>query len=65
MVRKKLYRDTNLKIIFCITLMSIQGVSIISPAFPKIASELNILTKDIGLLITVFTFPDFLLLYQE
>jgi len=37
------------------------GVSIITPAFPKIVKELNISAKDVGLLITAFSFPGILL----
>jgi MFS family permease len=37
------------------------GVSIITPAFPKIVKELNISAKDVGLLIAVFSFPGILL----
>jgi len=37
------------------------GVSSITPAFPKIVKELNISAKDVGLLITAFSFPGILL----
>ncbi len=37
------------------------GVASITPAFPKIIKELNITAKDIGLLITIFSFPGVLL----
>jgi len=59
--KRKIYLDTNLQIIFGITLTYIMGVSSITPAFPKIVEELNISAKDIGLLITVFSFPGILL----
>jgi len=59
--KKKIYLDTNLQIIFGITLTYIMGVSIITPAFPKIVKELNISAKDVGLLITAFSFPGILL----
>ena len=58
---KKIYLDTNLQIIFGITLTYIMGVSSITPAFPKIVKELNISAKDVGLLITAFSFPGILL----
>ncbi len=51
------YRDTNLQIIFGISLMAVLGVTSITPAFPKIVEELNIMPIEVGLLITVFTFP--------
>ncbi|MCF8010761.1 MAG: MFS transporter [Clostridiales bacterium] len=49
--------DTNLLIIFGITLMAVLGVSSITPAFPKIMSELNLSETQVGLLITFFTLP--------
>ena len=59
--KRKIYLDTNLQIIFGITLAYIMGVSSITPAFPKIVKELNISARDVGLLITVFSFPGILL----
>ena len=58
---RKIYLDTNLQIIFGITLTYIMGVSSITPAFPKIVKELNISAKDVGLLIAFFSFPGILL----
>lgn len=58
--KRKIYLDTNLQIIFGITLTYIMGVAIITPAFPKIVKELNISAKDVGLLIAVFSFPGIL-----
>lgn len=59
--KRKIYLDTNLQIIFAITLTYIMGVAIITPAFPKIVKELNISAKDVGLLISIFSFPGILL----
>ncbi len=59
--KRKIYLDTNLQIIFGITLTYIMGVASITPAFPKIVKELNISAKDVGLLISVFSFPGILL----
>ena len=59
--KRKIYLDTNLQIIFGITLAYIMGVSSITPAFPKIVKELNISVKDVGLLITAFSLPGILL----
>jgi MFS family permease len=59
--QKKIYLDTNLQIVFGVTLMAVLGVSSIAPAFPKIVQELDISSKAIGLLITVFRFPSILL----
>ena len=58
---KPVYLDKNLLIIFGVTLMAILGVSSITPVFPKIAQELNVPPQDIGMLITVFTFPSIIL----
>ncbi|BAZ48583.1 major facilitator transporter [Nostoc sp. NIES-4103] len=55
--RNPVYLDKNLLIIFCITLMGILGVSSVTPTFPKLAQELNVPPQDVGLLVTVFTFP--------
>ena len=61
--RGKIYLDTNLQIIFGITLTYIMAVASITPAFPKIVKELNISVKDVGLLITAFSFPGILFLF--
>ena len=52
-----LTRDSNLWIVFSVTLIAIQGVASLTPAFPKIGQELHISPRDIGLLITFFTLP--------
>jgi len=52
-----LYRDRNLLITFTITLMGVLGVASITPAFPRVIRDLGIKPGQIGLLITVFTFP--------
>jgi len=59
--KRKIYLDTNLQIIFGITLTYIMGVASITPAFPRIVKDLNISAKDVGLLISVFSFPGILL----
>lgn len=55
------YKDTNLKIIFAVTLMMVMGVASITPAFPEIVERLGITTGQVGLLITVFTLPGIIL----
>lgn len=50
-------RDTNLYVIFGITLSAVMGVSSIAPAFPSIANAMDVSAKEIGLLITFFTLP--------
>lgn len=53
----RLLKDRNLYIIFSVTLLAIMGVSSLTPAFPKIIKHFNISPRQIGYLITVFTFP--------
>lgn len=55
--KKSVYLDTNLQIIFGVTLIAVLGVSSITPAFPLIVKDLNISTQSVGLLITMFTLP--------
>lgn len=55
--KSKVYLDTNLQIIFAVTLMTVLGVSNISSAFPEIERELEISKQAVGLLIVVFTIP--------
>lgn len=56
-----LYKETNLKIIFSITLMAVLGVASITPAFPKISKELGITPQAVGMLIIFFTLPGIIL----
>jgi MFS family permease len=55
--QKPLYLNTNLRLIFGVTLMAVLGVSSITPAFPVIIEKLDITPQSIGMLITVFTLP--------
>jgi ACDE family multidrug resistance protein len=59
--RKRIYLETNLQILFGITLTAVMGVASVTPAFPKIIQDLGISSTRIGLLITVFTFPGVIL----
>jgi MFS family permease len=52
-----LYLDPNLHIVFAVTLMAIMGVASVTPAFPLIAEEFGVTPKQVGYLITYFTFP--------
>lgn len=52
-----LYRDPNLLIVFGVTLMAVLGVSSVTPAFPRIASSLDLPSQTVGNLITAFTLP--------
>lgn len=54
-------RNTNLQIIFLVTLLAVLGVSSIAPAFPVMIRELHVRPVQIGLLITVFTLPGMIL----
>lgn len=58
---KNLYIDTNFYIICAVSLMAVLAVSSVSPAFPKISLALNVNPQNLGLLVTVFTFPAVLL----
>lgn len=57
MAEAKLYRDRNLQVILGVTLLSVMGVTSISPAFPKIVEELHISKTEVGMLITAFSLP--------
>ncbi|MBW1672494.1 MAG: MFS transporter [Deltaproteobacteria bacterium] len=59
---EKIFFNSNLQIIFGVTVTTAIGIFSLSPAFPRIVKELQISPKDIGLLITVFTFPGILLM---
>ena len=61
MAEGSLYRDRNLQIIYGVTLMSLLGVSAITPAFPSIVRELDITADQVGLLITFFSLPGVIL----
>ena len=51
------YRHRNLQIVFAVTLVAVLAVSSITPAFPKIALELDVSPARIGWLISAFTVP--------
>lgn len=55
--RPVLLRDPRLYLVFGITLMGVMGVSSIAPAFPRIADALDLSSRRVGLLLTVFTVP--------
>jgi len=50
-------RDRTLHVIFGVTLMGVIGVSIISPALPKIRDEFGVTDAEVALLVTAFTLP--------
>lgn len=55
--QRPIYLDTNLIIVFSITLTNVMGMTAITPAFPRIVQELKILPEAVGLLIAVYTVP--------
>lgn len=57
----RLFLNPNLLVLYSITLMAIQGVSSITPAFPAIIRTFQIDPKQVGLLITAFTLPGIVL----
>lgn len=59
--QKKLYLDQNFQIICAVSLIAVLGVASVTPAFPKLAQELNLSPGNTGLLITVFTLPTLVL----
>ncbi|HMB97195.1 MAG TPA: MFS transporter, partial [Balneolaceae bacterium] len=52
-----LLKDTNLYVIFGITLTAVMGVTTIAPALPSISHAFDVTPARIGLLITFFTLP--------
>lgn len=59
--KNKLFLDKNFQIICAVTLIGVLGVASVTPAFPRLAEALNVPTQNIGLLVTVFTLPTFVL----
>ncbi len=60
-VNRNLFQDPNLLIIFTISLIAILGVASVTPTFPQLRAALDVPVENIGLLITVFTFPTLIL----
>lgn len=58
---RPVWRDHNLQIVFCVTLMAVLGTSSVTPAFPRIVEELGVSRGQVALLITFFTLPGVLL----
>jgi ACDE family multidrug resistance protein len=55
--KQKLLRDTNLHVIFGVTLMAVLGVSTITPVLPHIAAAFDRSPQAVALIIAVFTLP--------
>lgn len=54
-------RSSTVLVIFASTLVSVMGVSLISPALPTIQNALNVSASQASLLISAFTFPGIVL----
>ena len=61
MTENRFYKDTNLQIIFSISLLAVLGITSVTPAFPTIVEELGISRTSVGLLITAFSVPSIIL----
>jgi len=59
---RSLLLDSNLQIIFGITIMAIVGVFTIAPALPRIVDGLQITQTQVGWLITIFALPGIFLM---
>ncbi|MCC5623075.1 MFS transporter [Nostoc sp. CHAB 5715] len=59
--QRPIYLELNFQIICAVVLIAVLGVSSVTPAFPKLAKDLNINPKNLGLLITAFTLPSLIL----
>ncbi|MFQ5711018.1 MAG: MFS transporter [Candidatus Geothermarchaeales archaeon] len=51
------YKNTNLRVIFGLTLTSAMSINLIAPALPKMATALDIPEVHVGLMISFFTLP--------
>ncbi len=49
--------DRNLHVIFCVTMIAVMEVSVISPVLPTIAASLSLTSKQANLMIVFFTMP--------
>jgi ACDE family multidrug resistance protein len=61
MAETKVYRNRNFQIVCGASLMVMMMAAVITPAFPTIVEALGISGQSIGLLISAFTLPSFLL----
>lgn len=54
---QSLIHDSNLHLVFLITLFAVMGVASIAPAFPEIMKYFNLEEAEVGWLIAAFTLP--------
>lgn len=52
-----LFRNRNMYVIFCVTLVAVMGVASITPAFPVVIRYFKISPNEVGWLIVAFTLP--------
>lgn len=57
MKNEPVFKDSNLQLIFIVTLFAVMGVASIAPAFPQIIRYFNISEHEVGWLIAAFTLP--------
>jgi len=55
--RRHLFWDTNLQVVFAVTLMAVLGVSSITPVLPSIATVFNRTPQSVAWVIAAFTLP--------
>lgn len=61
-MEKPVYRESNLILIYVLTIFAVMGVASITPAFPQIIKHYGLETKQVGYLISAFTLPGIFLL---
>lgn len=54
---ERIFWNSNLQIVFLVTVLSAIGLFSVSPALPTVARELSVAPKDVGLILTVFALP--------
>jgi len=55
--RRHLFWDTNLQVVFAVTLMAVLGVSSITPVLPTVATVFNRTPQSVAWVIAAFTLP--------
>lgn len=58
---RKLYLDSNLQLLFGVSLTAVLGVSSIVPVLPTLMQEMDVSPSAIGLVVTVFAMPGIVL----
>ncbi len=55
--RRHLFWDTNLQVVFAVTLMAVLGVSSITPVLPSVATVFDRTPQNVAWVIAIFTLP--------